>query len=361
MSDTSREQIETAVNDFEDVLLGASLGQLGALREVRIDNGRVAVDLRLGYPAGRHGKTLAAELKAALEALPGVTKAEVNVDDKIVAHAVAPNVTRIESIKNVIAVASAKGGVGKSTVTANLALALAAEGARVGVLDADIYGPSQPRMLGAEGKTASADGKHFEPMESHGVQSISIGHMIDPEQPMVWRGPMVTKALRELLGQTRWGELDYLIVDMPPGTGDIQLTMAQRVPVAGAVIVTTPQDIATLDARRGLKMFNKVNIPVLGIVENMSLHVCSNCGHEEHIFGEGGGDRVARDYDVPLLGALPLDIRIREHADGGRPSVIADPESEIARRFTAIALRMASALALRPKDYARKLPKVVVE
>jgi ATP-binding protein involved in chromosome partitioning len=361
MSDHLRERIENAVKEFEDPLLGADLDRLRALRELHVDGSRVTVDLRFGYPVERHGRALAAALKRLLETLPGVDQAEIRIASKIVAHAVAPNVARLPAIKNVIAVASAKGGVGKSTVAANLALALAAEGARVGVLDADIYGPSQPRMLGVEGRTGSSDGKHFEPMESHGVQSISIGHMIDPEQPMIWRGPMVTKALRELLGQTRWGELDYLIVDMPPGTGDIQLTLAQKVPVAGAVIVTTPQDIATLDARRGLKMFQKVNIPVLGIVENMSLHVCSHCGHEEHVFGEGGGDRVAKDYDVPLLGTLPLDIRIREHADGGRPSVVADPEGDAARRFTEIALRMASALALRPKDYARKMPKIVVE
>ena len=359
--DTPRQEIEAAVQAHEDPLLGPVLAERGTLRDLRIDGGRVSIDLSLGFPAARYGRRLADDLARTLEALPGVEQAEVNVTSRIAAHEVSQDASRLKSVKNIIAVSSAKGGVGKSTVAANLALALAAEGAKVGVLDADIYGPSQPRMLGISGKPVSHDGETFEPLEGHGLQAISIGFLIDQEQPMVWRGPMVTKALQQLLYDTNWGDLDYLIVDMPPGTGDIQLTLAQKVPVAGGVVVTTPQEIATLDARKGLQMFRKVNIPVLGIVENMSLHVCSNCGHEEHIFGEGGGQRVADDYGVPLLGSLPLAADIREHADGGRPSVGADPEGDAARRYTEIALRMTATLARRGKDYARKFPKIVVE
>jgi len=327
-----------------------------------LDNGRVSAHVRLGYPPGdEHARELAAGIERAVGLLPGIDRVDVHVSSKIVPHAIPHSASRIDAIQNVIAIASAKGGVGKSTVAANLALALAAEGARVGMLDADIYGPSQPRMLGVSGQPRTLDGVNFEPMWAHGVQSMSIGYMIGADQPMVWRGPMVTKALKELLHYTNWQPIDYLIVDMPPGTGDVQLTMGQQVPLSGAVMVTTPQDIATLDARKGLQMFRKVDVPVLGIVENMSLHICSNCGHAEHTFGEGGGERVARDYGVPLLGALPLDLRISEHADNGRPSVIAQPDGAIAQRYREIALRMAASLARRPKDYSRKFPKVVVK
>jgi ATP-binding protein involved in chromosome partitioning len=268
----------------------------------------------------------------------------------------------IEGVRNIIAVASGKGGVGKSTTAANLALALAAEGARVGLLDADIYGPSMPRMLGLMGeRPVTPDGKHFEPLPAYGLHAMSIGFLIDEAQPMVWRGPMVTSALNQMLSQTLWGELDYLLVDMPPGTGDIQLTLAQRVPVSGAVIVTTPQDIALSDARKGLQMFRKVNVNVLGIIENMSTHICSSCGHEEPIFGRGGGERMAAEYGVPLLGSLPLDIRIREEADGGRPSVVADPDGPIAGAYRQAALTMAARLALSARDYAHRFPRIVVE
>jgi ATP-binding protein involved in chromosome partitioning len=267
----------------------------------------------------------------------------------------------IDNIKNIIAVASGKGGVGKSTTAVNLALALAEEGAKVGVLDADIYGPSQPRMLGITGKPESADGKTLEPMVGYGLQAMSIGFLIDEETPMIWRGPMVTQALEQLLNDTNWADLDYLVVDLPPGTGDTQLTLAQKVPVSGAVIVTTPQDIALLDARKGLKMFEKVEVPVLGIVENMSTHICSNCGHEEHIFGSGGGASMASQYHVDLLGSLPLDIRIREETDGGKPTVVAEPEARISQIYREIARKTAAKLSLQAKDYAAKFPNIVIQ
>jgi ATP-binding protein involved in chromosome partitioning len=280
----------------------------------------------------------------------------------IIAHAVQKTLKPLANVKNVVAVASGKGGVGKSTTAANLALAWAAQGARVGLLDADIYGPSQPLMMGLSGrKPEIPDGKHLTPLRAYGVEVMSIGFMIDAEQPMAWRGPMVTQALTQLLGETSWGELDYLVVDMPPGTGDIQLTLAQRVPVSGAVIVTTPQDIALLDARKGLKMFEKVEVRVLGVVENMSVHVCSNCGHVEHVFGSGGGARMAEQYGVQLLGELPLDIRIREDADGGAPTVVAEPDSPRALAYFQMARRTAARLATLNKDYSRMFPKITVE
>jgi ATP-binding protein involved in chromosome partitioning len=279
-----------------------------------------------------------------------------------VSHAAQGGVPLVPGVRNIIAVASAKGGVGKSTVAVNLALALAAEGASVGILDADIYGPSQPMMLGLQGqRPTSPDGKTLDPMTAHGVRAMSIGFLIDVEQPMVWRGPMVTQALEQLLRDTQWKDLDYLVVDMPPGTGDIQLTLAQKVPVTGAVIVTTPQDIALLDARKGLKMFEKVNVPILGIVENMSTHVCANCGHEEHIFGEGGGRKMADDYGVTVLGSLPLDVRIREQADSGNPTVAADPGSRAAQTYKEIARRVAVKIAEKAQDFSAAFPKIVIK
>jgi ATP-binding protein involved in chromosome partitioning len=280
---------------------------------------------------------------------------------KIVSHAVQRGVKLVPGIKNIIAVASGKGGVGKSTTAVNLALGLAAEGASVGILDADIYGPSQPIMLGIRGRPESRDGKSLEPMEGHGIQAMSIGFLIDPDTPMVWRGPMVTQALEQLLNETKWRDIDYLVVDLPPGTGDIQLTLAQRVPVTGAVIVTTPQDIALIDARKGLKMFEKVGIPILGVVENMSLHTCSKCGHEERIFGAGGGERLGKDYDVELLGALPLDIAIREQADSGKPTMVADPDGRIAGIYRRIARRVAVKIADKAQDHTAAFPKIVVQ
>ncbi|NNG12492.1 MAG: iron-sulfur cluster carrier protein ApbC, partial [Halobacteria archaeon] len=277
------------------------------------------------------------------------------------AHAVQKGVKHIDNIKNIIAVASGKGGVGKSTTAVNLALALSAEGASVGILDADIYGPSQPRMLGVHGKPESKDGKSLEPMVSYHLQAMSIGFLVDEETPMIWRGPMVTQALQQLLNDTNWQDLDYLVVDLPPGTGDTQLTLAQQVPVSGAVIVTTPQDIALLDARKGLKMFEKVEVPVLGIVENMSIHICSECGHEEFIFGEGGGQRMSEEYNVDFLGGLPLDKRIREETDSGKPTVVAEPDSRISQIYREIARRTAAKLSLKTKDYAARFPQIVIQ
>lgn len=276
-------------------------------------------------------------------------------------HAVQSGLKPLPQVKNIIAVASGKGGVGKSTTAVNLALALAAEDARVGILDADIYGPNQPQMLGAHGKPESKDGKSLEPIVRHGIQSMSIGYLVDQDTPMAWRGPMATTALQQLINDTRWDNLDYLIIDMPPGTGDIQLTLAQKIPVSGAVIVTTPQDIALLDARKGIAMFQKVNVPVLGVVENMSIHICSQCGHQESIFGQGGGEQLAKKYDIELLGALPLDIRIREQADSGKPTVAAEPNSPISQIYRQIAQRLVTKLALQPKSYAAKFPNIVIE
>jgi len=296
-----------------------------------------------------------------VRSLPGVGAVTADVQSRIAVHAVQRGVKLLPGVKNIVAVASGKGGVGKSTTAANLALALADEGASVGVLDADIYGPSQPTMLGISGRPVSNDGKRLEPMEGHGVQAISIGFLIEADTPMVWRGPMVTQALEQLLRETNWREIDYLIVDMPPGTGDIQLTLAQKVPVTGVVIVTTPQDIALIDARKGLKMFEKVGIPILGIVENMSMHICSNCGHQEPIFGQGGAQKMCQDYGTELLGQLPLDIRIREQADSGRPTVVADPQSAVAESYRRIARRVAVRVAELSRDMSSKFPNIVVQ
>jgi ATP-binding protein involved in chromosome partitioning len=340
---------------------GKDLLESGALRGVGVSGADVSVDLLLGYPALSAQAALADTVKRALEADPAIAHAAVGVACRVFAHEVQQGLTPLPGVKNVIAIASGKGGVGKSTVAANLALALKAEGASVGVLDADIYGPSQVRMLGLEGKPDTKDGKRIEPKVKHGIQAMSIGLMIEEDTAMIWRGPMATQALQQLLGETNWNELDYLIIDLPPGTGDIQLTLCQRIPVSGAIIVTTPQDIALLDARKALKMFEKVNVPVLGIVENMSTHVCSNCGHEEHIFGEGGGASMAAQYDVPLLGSLPLDIRIREQADSGTPTVAAMPDSDIAARYREIARNAAGRLSLRARNKAIAFPKIVVQ
>ena len=320
------------------------------------------VQIQLGFAAARYFEQLQARLLPLLDRLPGVDRASLEISSKIEAHSVQRQLKPLPGVSNVIAVASAKGGVGKSTTAANLALALAADGARVGLLDADIYGPSQPRMLGLRGaRPASRDGKSLEPLAAHGIVCMSIGFLIDEDQPMVWRGPMVTQALNQLIGDTNWGELDYLIVDMPPGTGDTQLTLSQRVPVSGAVIVTTPQEIALLDARKGLEMFRKVEVNVLGVVENMATHICSACGHAEPVFGAGGGQAMAEQYDVPFLGGLPLDMRIREQTDSGTPTVAQDPDSDIARAYFDIARRMGARLAATSRDYSRLFPKIVVE
>ncbi|ABO55517.1 iron-sulfur cluster carrier protein ApbC [Burkholderia vietnamiensis] len=357
-----RAQVDAALAAVVDPNTGRPYAANKGVRNVAIDGDVVAVDVVLGYPARSQHDDVRAGVAAALQAVPGVRDARVAVSQEIVAHTVQRGVKLLPNVKNIVAVASGKGGVGKSTTAVNLALALAAEGASVGILDADIYGPSLPTMLGIHGqRPESPDNQSMNPLVGHGLQANSIGFLIDEDNPMVWRGPMATSALEQLLRQTNWRELDYLIVDMPPGTGDIQLTLAQRVPVTGAVIVTTPQDIALLDAKKGLKMFEKVGIPILGIVENMSIHVCSNCGHEEHIFGAGGAERMAKDYDVDVLGSLPLDIAIRERADSGTPTVVADPDGALARRYRDIARGVALAIAERARDMTSKFPSIVVQ
>jgi ATP-binding protein involved in chromosome partitioning len=353
------EQANEALKRVIDPNTGKDLLSTRSARNVRVDGGDVSLDVELGYPAASQVDGIRRAVIDALQAA-GAAKVSANVTMKIVAHTVQRGLKVMPNVKNIIAVASGKGGVGKSTVAANLALALAAEGARVGVLDADIYGPSQPTMLGISGKPASVDGHSMEPMENHGLQMSSIGLLIDADQPMVWRGPMVTQALQQLLAQTNWKDLDYLVIDLPPGTGDIQLTLAQQVPVTGAVIVTTPQDIALIDAKKGLKMFEKVGIPILGIVENMAVHVCSNCGHAEHIFGADGGAKMAEQYGVEHLGSLPLDIRIREQADAGRPTVVAEPDSPITATYKAIARKVAVRIAEKAKDMSLKMPTIKV-
>jgi|JI8StandDraft_1071087.scaffolds.fasta_scaffold01262_9 ATP-binding protein involved in chromosome partitioning len=332
------------------------------VKNLRISGADVSFDIELGYPAKSQVDGIRQALIAQVRSVPGVGNVSANVFSKIVAHAVQQGAKLLPGVKNIIAVASGKGGVGKSTTSVNLALALAAEGARVGILDADIYGPSQPQMLGIGGlQPESADGKSMEPLEAHGLQVMSIGFLVDVETPMVWRGPMATQALNQLLKETNWHDLDYLVIDMPPGTGDIQLTLSQSVPVTGAVIVTTPQDIALLDARKGLKMFEKVGVPIIGIVENMSIHICSKCGHEEHIFGTGGGETMCKDYGVPFLGALPLDIQIRREVDSGVPTVVADPDGRVAELYKGIARQVAIAIAEKQKDMSHKFPSIVVQ
>ncbi|MDB5802760.1 MAG: 4Fe-4S iron sulfur cluster binding s, NifH/frxC family protein [Betaproteobacteria bacterium] len=353
-------QVQDALKSVIDPNTGRDFLATKSARNIKVAGDDVSLDIELGYPAKSQIDGLRSAVIAALKAIPGAGNVSANVYVKIASHAVQRGVKPLANVKNIIAIASGKGGVGKSTTAANLALALAAEGATVGVLDADIYGPSQPQMLGITGRPDSPDGKTMDPMIGHGIQANSIGFMIDAETPMVWRGPMVTQALDQLLHQTNWRELDYLIVDMPPGTGDIQLTLAQKVPVTGAVIVTTPQDIALLDARKGLKMFEKVGIPILGVVENMSMHICSNCGHMEHIFGSGGGEKMAKDYGIELLGSLPLDIGIREQTDTGKPTVVSDPEGMIAGIYKTIARKVAVKIADSMKDMTGKFPNIVI-
>lgn len=361
MSELTREQIEEALKGFVEPHLEKDLVSAKCVKGIEIDGDKVQLAIELGFPAKGYQQQLANAVTEQLKGVSGVATVEVEVTTKVVAHSVQKSLKPIDNVKNIIAVASGKGGVGKSTTAVNLALALAEEGARVGVLDADIYGPSQPRMLGVSGQPESKDGKSLEPMENYGLQAMSIGFLVDEETPMIWRGPMVTQALEQLLNDTNWDNLDYLVIDLPPGTGDTQLTLAQKVPVSGAVVVTTPQDIALLDARKGFKMFEKVEVPVLGIVENMSIHICSNCNHEEHIFGEGGGQRMAEQYGVNFLGALPLDIRIREETDGGKPTVVAEPEARISQIYREIARKTAAKLALQGKSHAAKFPNIVIQ
>lgn len=355
------DDIKAALAKVIDPNTGKDLVTTKSVKNIKIEGADVSLDVELGYPAKSQFDLIRAAVVAAISAMPGAGKVTVNVTSKIVAHSVQRGIKLMPNVKNIIAVASGKGGVGKSTTAVNLALALAAEGAAVGILDADIYGPSQPMMMGISGRPETVDGKTMEPLENHGLQVSSIGFMIDPDEPMVWRGPIVTQALQQLLEQTNWRDLDYLIVDMPPGTGDVQLTLSQKVPVTGAVIVTTPQDIALLDARKGLKMFEKVGIPILGIVENMSIHICSNCGHAEHIFGEGGGQKMCADFGVDFLGGLPLTMAIRQQTDSGTPTVVAEPDGQIAGLYKDIARKVAIKVAEKAKDMTSKFPTITIQ
>ncbi len=361
MSTVTKDTIEEALSGIVDPHTGLDLVTGKSVNDCVVDNQNVSIDLVLGYPAKGWHPNLKQEVVDVVSKLENVQSVDVRIKTQVVSHEVQKGVTPLKNVRNVIAVASGKGGVGKSTVSANLALALSAEGAKTGVLDADIYGPSQPRMLGVGGRPESKDGKSLEPMNSYQVQVMSIGFLIEEDTPMIWRGPMVTQALEQLLQDTQWRDLDYLIIDLPPGTGDIQLTLAQKVPVSGAVIVTTPQDIALLDARKALKMFEKVEIPVLGIIENMSTHICSNCGHEEHIFGEGGGKRMSVEYSVEHLGDIPLDGRIRSDADAGRPTVVADPDGSLAQAYRTIARNASGILSVRKRDYSEVFPSIVIQ
>jgi ATP-binding protein involved in chromosome partitioning len=357
----SEEQVRAALQTYTDPATGKDYVTGKEARNIRIEGNDVSVDIVLGYPAKTVTEAIRRELSERIGKIAGVGKVNVDVQVKVVPHAVQRGLKLLGGVKNVIAVASGKGGVGKSTTAVNLALALSAEGAKVGILDADIYGPSQQVMMGLSGKPMSPDGKTIEPMVNYGVQAMSIGLLIDVDTPMVWRGPMVTQALEQLLRDTQWKDLDYLVVDLPPGTGDIQLTLSQKVPVTGAVIVTTPQDIALIDARKGLKMFEKVGVPILGLVENMSVHICSSCGYEEHIFGEGGAARMSKDYNVNVLGRLPLDIKIREQADSGKPTVVADPDSRSAQIYREVARKVAARIAELAKDHSGAFPKIVIQ
>ena len=357
----NEQDIQNALKTLIDPNTGKDFITSKSAKNIHIINGNISLDIVLGYPAKSVMASVQALVIAHLKMVNGVNEVIVNIGSRIATHKAQQGVALMPNVKNIIAVASGKGGVGKSTTSVNLALALAAEGAKVGLLDADIYGPSQPQMLGISGRPDSSDGKSMEPMLAHGIQAMSIGFLVDIDTPMVWRGPMVTGALEQLLRDTKWNDLDYLVIDLPPGTGDIQLTLAQKIPVTGAIIVTTPQDIALLDARRGLKMFEKVNIPILGIVENMSTHICTNCGHEEHIFGAGGAAKMCADYNVDLLGSLPLDISIREQSDSGNPTVIAQPDSAIANIYKEIARKAAIKIANASLDHSGKFPNIVIQ
>ena len=355
------ENIQNALKSVIDPNTGKDLVSSKFAKNIKVEDGDVTLDVALTYPAKSQIDLIRKLVINALRELPGVKNVSANVTMNIVAHAVQRGVKLLPNVKNIIAVSSGKGGVGKSTTAVNLALALAAEGATVGILDADIYGPSQPMMLGVTGRPETIVENTIEPLKAHGIQVMSIGFLIDADNPMVWRGPMATSAMEQLLQQTNWQNLDYLIVDMPPGTGDIQLTLSQKVPVTGAIVVTTPQDIALLDAKKGLKMFEKVGIPILGIVENMSIYVCPNCNHQEHIFGAGGGQKMCDQYGVDFLGDLPLNLSIREQADAGRPTVVADPDGAISAIYKTIARRVAIKVAMLSKDMSSKFPNIVVQ
>ena len=361
MSTVAKDAVEDALSEIIDPHTGVDLVTGKSVNDCVVDNQNVSIDLVLGYPAEGWHSNLKQQVVDVVSKLGDIESVEVRIDTQVVAHEVKKGITPLKEVRNVIAVASGKGGVGKSTVSANLALALSAEGGKVGVLEADIYGPSQPRMLGISGRPEIKGEENLDPMRGYQLQAMSIGFLIEEDTPMIWRGPMVTQMLDQMLQQTQWSDLDYLIVDLPPGTGDIQLTLAQKVPVSGAVIVTTPQDIALLDARKAIKMFEKVEIPVLGIVENMSTHICTNCGHEEHIFGEGGGRRIADEYGVGHLGDVPLDVRIREDADNGRPTMVSDPDGELAKVYRTIARKVGGVLSMRAHSYSDVFPAIVIQ
>lgn len=356
----NKESVMALLAEINDENTDCDLVSAGVVREVGLHEDRVSVDIRLGYPIADKGEALASSIKARLESDPGIDQASVNVSFKVMPHKVQEDLKPLPSIANIIAVGSGKGGVGKSTTAVNMALALQSEGARVGLLDADIYGPSIPAMLGVKGQPKT-DGEHIIPKEAYGLKVMSIGFLVEEDTAMIWRGPMVTSALQQLLGDTLWGQLDYLIIDLPPGTGDIQLTLAQRIPVAGAVIVTTPQDIALLDARRAVNMFRKVDVPVLGVVENMSTHICTACGHEEAIFGHGGGKQMAIDFDIPLLGQLPLAMEIRSALDAGEPTMMQKADSPVAQSYRSLALRTAGELSVRPRSMSLQMPEIVIQ
>jgi ATP-binding protein involved in chromosome partitioning len=364
MSNSTHDAVEQLLVGYKPPYLDQTLAEARAVKQLKVEDGRVDIDMELGLPVVSVSEQIKSELEPQLLALDGVQHVSFNISSKIVAHQAQKNMKSLGNVRNIIAVASGKGGVGKSTTTVNLALAMAAEGARVGILDADIYGPSQGKMLGipaGQRPQPAEGGNAMLPLEAHNLQAMSMSFLVDEDTPMVWRGPMVSGALQQLLEQTQWDDIDYLFIDMPPGTGDIQLTLSQKVPVTGAVIVTTPQDIALLDAKKGIEMFRKVDIPVFGVIENMSLHTCSKCGHSEPIFGEGGGERIAEQYDTELLGRLPLTMAIRERVDSGKPTVVADPQSSEAGVYRDIVLKLAGSLASRGKNYANVFPEIVVQ
>nr|WP_059287089.1 iron-sulfur cluster carrier protein ApbC [Aquitalea magnusonii] len=355
-------QVLEAVAGLIDANTGKTYSSAKAVKNIQISADQLALEVVLAYPAASQFDSVRSQFDTALQPIAAGRALQITVRSQITSHAAQRGVPLLPGVKNVIAVASGKGGVGKSTTAVNLALALQAEGARVGILDADIYGPSQPLMLGLQGqRPETPDGKSLQPIVNYGIQTMSIGYLVDADQAMVWRGPMVSQALQQLLNDTHWDNLDYLVIDMPPGTGDIQLTLSQKVPVTGALIVTTPQDIALLDARKGVTMFQKVGVPILGMVENMAIHICSNCGHAEHIFGEGGAARMAADFGVDVLGSLPLDMGIRLAVDEGKPTVAADPDGAIATLYKDIARKLAVKVGEKAQDFSGKFPKIVIQ
>ena len=359
MSDKAlAEHLKYEIRQLDDPNSGAPLGD--AVRGVAVSNGKAAVDVQLAYPAAGWRDDLGLLIQKRLDGFEEIDQVTVEIGHRVAAHAVQNGLTPLDGVRNIIAVASGKGGVGKSTVAVNLALALQAEGASVGILDADIYGPSQPRMLGLNGRPQTTENRRILPMIAHGIQAMSIGVLVEVDQAMIWRGPMATQALQQMLNETLWQDLDYLIIDLPPGTGDVQLTLAQRIPVAGSIIVTTPQEVALDDVRRAVAMFRKVKVPVLGVVENMSTHICSNCGHEEPVFGQGGGARIATETGLALLGQVPLEAAVGRSTDSGAPSVAVDPESTTSSRFRQIARAAAARLARENLNTKIRMPKITI-